>query len=85
MAWVEAKIKLGSFSTEGMVNDNIVSCPAPQKMEGIDKVSVDGKSYDIVAHSLDKRDNILTIEFAMANSSIKEKSDDKPVERRSKP
>ena len=82
MAWVEAKIKLGSQEFDGMVNQHIVNCPAPEEMNGITKCSVNGKSYDIESCVFDKRDNILTIEVAMANSNKQEKSDDKPDERR---
>ena len=82
MAWVEAKIKLGSSECDGMVNGNIVNCPAPEDMKGITKCSVNGKSYDIESCVLDKRDNFLTIELAMAGSNKQEKSDDKPDERR---
>ena len=51
-------------------------------MEGISEISIDGKSYGIGAWEIDLRDDILTIVLAMAGSKQKEKSDDKPVERR---
>ena len=83
MAWVEAKIKLGSVELEGMVNEDLVSCPMPKDgMDGIEKISIDGKSHEIGAWQIDTRDNILTIDLAMAGSKQKEKSDDKPVKGR---
>ena len=83
MAWVEAKIKLGKSVVDGMVNDDVVSCPMPEDgMEGISEISIDGKSYGIGAWEIDLRDDILTIVLAMAGSKQKEKSDDKPVEGR---
>ena len=40
------------------------------------------KDDSIESCVFDKRDNILTIEVAMANSNKQEESDDKPDERR---
>ena len=82
MAWVEAKIKLGSQEFDGMVNQHIVNCPAPEEINRITKCSVNGKSYDIESCVLDKRDNLLTLELAMAKSNNKEESDDQPAKGR---
>ena len=83
MAWLEAKIKLGNTESDGMVNDNIVNCPAPEDMDGIAKCSVNGKSYDIESYEVDERDNFLTIALAMAGADKQEVSDDQPAKGRS--
>lgn len=82
MAWVEAKIKLGTTECDGMVNDNIVNCPAPEDIKGITKCSVNGKSYEIESCDLDERDDFLTIALAMAGANKQEESDDQPAKRR---
>ena len=83
MAWVEAKIKLGTTDLVGMVNNERVSCPCPEEsMEGIETVSIDGKGHKIGAYMIDARDNMVTIILADAGVKQKEKSDDKPTKGR---
>ena len=80
MSWVEAKIQINGKSVEGYIKAERVFCPAPEKVDDVKVIKVNGKEMNVLSCELDKRDNFLNIVLAMA--SQKEVSDDQPTKGR---
>lgn len=79
MAWEQVKVKAEKDTVMGMMQGNQMDMPNVLLGKS---VNVNGKDILIKSYTLDERDNVLKITLAVA-STTKEKSDDKPIKRRS--
>tara|TARA_Y100000114_G_scaffold150046_1_gene165037 strand:- start:429 stop:680 length:252 start_codon:yes stop_codon:yes gene_type:complete len=81
MAWEVVQVISGKNQIQGMMNGDVVEVPNfLGKNDMPSNITVGKKSYEVLSHIIDERDNILKISLAMA-STKKEKSDDKPIKK----
>ena len=81
MAWEVNQVISGKNQIQGMMNGDVVEVPNfLGKNDMPSNITVGKKSYEVLSHIIDERDNILKISLAMA-STKKEKSDDKPIKK----
>ena len=81
MAWEVVQGISGKNQIQGMMNGDVVEVPNfLGKNDMPSNITVGKKSYEVLSHIIDERDNILKISLAMA-STKKEKSDDKPIKK----
>ena len=79
MAWEQVKVKGQIETVMGMRKNNLVDIP---NILISDTINLNGKDVAIESSKINKQDNILKITLAVARTT-KEKSDDKPIKRRS--
>tara|TARA_R110000751_G_scaffold306719_1_gene426007 strand:+ start:480 stop:716 length:237 start_codon:yes stop_codon:yes gene_type:complete len=75
----QVKIKYNKSLIDGLLYKDKLTLPA--HIEIADTVNIDGVDVKVLSTSVDYRDEVQTIELAMA-SAKKEKSDDKPTKGR---
>ena len=79
MAWEQVEVKGQIETVMGMRKNNLVDIP---NILISDTINLNGKDVAIESSKINKQDNILKITLAVARTT-KEKSDDKPIKRRS--
>tara|TARA_R110001606_G_scaffold394438_1_gene565350 strand:- start:2805 stop:3044 length:240 start_codon:yes stop_codon:yes gene_type:complete len=79
MAWEQVKVKGQIETVMGMRKNNLVDIP---NILISDTIDINGNVIAVESSKINKQDNILKITLAVARTT-KEKSDDKPIKRRS--
>ena len=79
MAWEQVEVKGQIETVMGMRKNNLVDIP---NILISDTINLNGKDVAVESSKINKQDNILKITLAVARTT-KEKSDDKPIKRRS--
>ena len=82
MAWQNVTVDSGKNQIPAMMNGDQLDMPAVIDLG--DSITVNKKSYQVLSHKLDERDNRYLIQLAMASSTKeKESSDGKSSKGRS--
>ena len=82
MAWQKVTVDLGKDQIPAMMNGDQLDMPAVVDLGN--SITVNKKSYQVLSHKLDERDNRYLIQLAMASSTKeKESSDGKSSKGRS--
>lgn len=82
MAWQNVTVDLGKDQIPAMMKGDQLDMPAVVELGN--SITVNKKSYQVLSHKLDERDNRYLIQLAMASSTKeKESSDGKSVKGRS--
>ena len=82
MAWQKVTVDLGKDQIPAMMNGDQLDMPAVVDLGN--SITVNKKSYQVLSHKLDERDNRYLIQLAMASSTKeKESSDGKSAKGRS--
>lgn len=82
MAWQKVTVDLGKDQIPAMMNGDQLDMPAVVELGN--SITVNKKSYQVLSHKLDERDNRYLIQLAMASSTKeKESSDGKSSKGRS--
>lgn len=82
MAWQKVTVDLGKDQIPAMMKGDQLDMPAIVDVGN--SITVNKKSYQVLSHKLDERDNRYLIQLAMASSTKeKESSDGKSVKGRS--
>ena len=79
MAWEQVEVKGQIETVMGMRKNNLVDIP---NILISDTININGKDVAVKSSKINKQDDILKITLAVARTT-KEKSDDKPIKRRS--
>lgn len=82
MAWQNVTVDLGKDQIPAMMKGDQLDMPAVVELGN--SITVNKKSYQVLSHKLDERDNRYLIQLAMASSTKeKESSDGKSSKGRS--